>query len=176
MASRRFQIVTLTLVPLLGIIAVACPVFAQGDESLTIEQGSLEEIKGKRRTRILVIRPRVVDATDPAGAVAEAVHAGKVTERRQRRAYNVIASALNQYMLKYGRIEAGDAETAEYAVVFNMVRNQRILGWLYASGELFVVSHRAGVVRVLWRTNKEMIAEDAVKKLIAALKVVHGVK
>lgn len=161
------------------VMAATCHVSAQsGDSSspLTIEQGTLEEIKTKRRARILVIRPRVVDATDAARQVAEAVHAGMVTDRRQRRAYNTIASALNSYIRKHGKIESGDPETAEYVVVFNMVRTQRILGWPYASGELFVVSHRAGVVRVLWRTDKEMIADDAVKKLIAALKVVHGVK
>jgi hypothetical protein len=179
MNSVRIHRCVKALVPFVVLAASyqAYPQTNASESPLTIVEGSLEEIRTKPRARILVVRPRVVDAGDAVMAVAEAVQAGQETERRQRRAYNVIAHELNKYMRKYRRIEpADDPSKADYVVAFNLIRYQWILGRVYASGEMFVVSSQPGVVRVLWRAKKEMLAEDAVKKLVSDMKVVHGIR
>jgi hypothetical protein len=163
------------LAPLLLAVATSDSQTPQTATPSTI-QGSLYEIKEKPRAQLLIIRSAVLDASDPAKGAVDAVRAGQQTERRHRYPYAVIAKKLNDYIRKYGSLtDAEDAEHADYVIVFNLMRYRRILNSIYPSGEMYVISYRPpGPARVLWKTEKEMLAEDAVNSLIRALKIVHG--
>ena len=143
-----------------------------------VAYGSLDELKGKRRVRLLVIRPRTVSAADPAFGAAEAVRMGAETERRYSPLHDAIARKLNKYINKYRSMEAAlRPEAADYVIVFNLVRFRKVLNSYYPSGEMFVITYKEpGPPRVLWKTPKEMIYDDATKKLIEELKRLRGEK
>ena len=139
--------------------------------------GSLDEIRGKRRVHLLVIRSNTVDASgDPAQVAVEAVREGRRTERRFRYTYATIGKKLNKYIREYQGISGvSDPTQADYVIVFNLLRYRRILNSVYPEGEMFVVSYSPPApARVLWRTEKEMLADDAAAKLVKALKGVNG--
>lgn len=139
-------------------------------------RGSLQEINDKRRAYILVIRSKVIDASDNARGASEAVKAGDRTEIRYRRVFNIIAKELNKYMRKHGSMTAAqDSFNADYVIVFNVTHYRRILDSIYPFGELFVIANQpSGETRVLWRTEKSMLPHDAIKKLVQAMKQVRG--
>ena len=176
--------------PLLSLAVICCalsrPALAQkgGAEAPAdpnragVAYGSLEELKGKRRVRLLVIRPRTVSVADPALVAADAVREGAETDQRYGRVHDAIAKRLNKYINKYRSMEgAPRAEAADYVIVFNLVRFKRVLNTLYPWGEMYVITYREpGPPRVLWKTPKEMFYDDATGDLIKALKRMRGEK
>ena len=138
--------------------------------------GSLAELRGKRRMRLLVVRLHTVSAVDAALSAAEAARAGGKTEGRYGHLHNYIARELNKYIDKYGSMVAARRdEEADFVIVFNLLRYRRVLREAYPSGEMFVISHREpGPPRVLWHTPKEMFYDDATKRLIEDLKESRG--
>ncbi len=154
------------------------PAYAQETvvEAPVLVRGSLEEIRNKRVAHLMVITSTIIDARDPDRGVAEAVRARKGVPRRHRRVYAEIAQRLNNYIRKYGSMIGSDkADTADFVIVFNLLRYRRMLYAYYPSGELYVVINRADEpVRILWKTEKEMLSEDATKRLIEALRLFRG--
>ena len=141
--------------------------------------GSLSEIRGKRRAHLLVMRSNTVNVGgDPAQVAVDAVRSGMRTERRLRYTFSVIGKKLNKYIRDYQLISGvGDPTQADFVIVFNLLRYRRILNSIYPEGEMYVVSYNApGLARVLWQTEKQMLAEDAASKLVKALKEVNGLR
>ncbi len=169
--SRLFQPIIIGALLLL----VMQGAYAQetSDEAPILIRGSLEEIRNKRVANLMVISSSVIDARDPDRGVAEAVRERKRVSRRHRRVYAEIAIRLNKYIRKYGSmIGTEKLETADFIIVFNLLRYRRQLYAYYASGEMYVLIDRANEpVRILWKTEKEMLSEDATNRLIDALKL-----
>ncbi len=143
------------------------------EDAPILVRGSLEELRNRRVAHVMVINSTVIDVRDPDRGVAEAVRARKEVTRRHRRVYAEIARVLNKYIRKYGSMIGADrAETADYIIVFNLLRYRRQLYAYYPSGEMYIVLDPANEpVRILWKTEKELTAEDAAKRLIEALKL-----
>jgi hypothetical protein len=165
----------LTLVLL---IFLAAPTRSQTSATLstpTVVEGRVDELRGKSRARLLVIRSSVIDVEGSAKSAVDAV-AGELTQRKYRRTFNTIAMVLNKYMNKHGTITGVNSSGAvDFFIVFNLVRYRQILNYVYPSGELYVIAQPDdGPARLLWRTPKEMLAEDAAKKFVDALKQLYG--
>ena len=145
---------------------------AKADEPPSVSHGTLEEIRDKRKAHLMIITSDVVDVRSPEAGVAQAVQNYKPETGRQRRVYLDIAKRLNKYIRKYGSmVGVNEPSDAEFLVVFNLLRYRRILYSLYASGEMYVLINRPNQpVRILWKTGKEMLSEDATSKLIEVLK------
>jgi hypothetical protein len=147
-----------------------------------VTEGSLAELRSKRRVLLLITRSLVLDTRDPGKAlVKEAYQADPRTRRRFRFAFNPIAQKLNKYMKKYGGMSAAQEVTdADYILVFNLLEYKRVLGALYPYGEMYVVLNQPPdspqPPRVLWRASKVLWAEDAASEFIKELKVVRGQK
>lgn len=152
------------------------------DESPAVAYGTLEEVRNKRLVRLLVIRPRTVDASDPTqgvpSAVVSAVTSGAETNPRLRWTHDLIARRLNKYIRKYRSMTAiPPGMEPDYIIVFHLLRYRVVLNGVYPSGEMYVVAYKPpGPPRVLWRTQKEMFEEDATKELLKALKAARGEK
>jgi hypothetical protein len=165
---------------MMTVLIAACQGVAQNsvhaDAAPLSVPGSLAEIKGKRTARLVVIRPSTIDFNDPSRAAVEAVRSGQITGRRQWYAYAVIAKKLNKYIKKYGTMAgAEDVLKADYVIVFNLLRYRRMLYSYYPSGEMYVISYQdPGPARILWKTGKEMLAEEATSELIRAMKTALG--
>lgn len=144
--------------------------------------GSLAELKSKRRIMLLITRSLSVDARDPGKAlIRQAYEADPQAKRRHRFAFNPIAQKLNDYMKKYGGMSASqEVRNAEYILVFNLLEYKRVLGRFYPYGEMYVILNQppdsSQSPRVLWRASKVLWAEDAAKEFIRELKVVRGQK
>jgi len=147
-------------------------------ESAAVTNGTLEELRDKRLVRLLVIRPRTVDAGDPTQGIASAVASGAETNPRLRWTYDLIARRLNKYIRKHRSMTAIPAGIEpDFVIVFNLLRYRVALNGIYPSGEMYVVTYKApGPPRVHWRTGKEMFEEDATKELLKALKASRGEK
>lgn len=174
MLSRRLPMV----LPVLAILLIT-PYLNRShcSQAQELTTGSLVEIKGKPRAHLIVFRATIVDARgDSAAAVAQAVLNKQETEGRFRYTYAIIAMKLNKYIREYRTLsDSRTFEQADSFIVFNLVRYRRILDRRYPSGEMFVISlPTPDSARVLWRTEKEMLAEDAVNLLIRELKTVNG--
>jgi hypothetical protein len=163
---------------LLGASAIQVP-SQTGEPALGTIQGALLEIKGKRRAKFLVIRSEVVNAKgDSSDAAIAAITSGRDTEQKHWLAYSVIARKLNKYIRQYKTMTAAEGTSeVDFYIVFNLAGYRRTINGIYASGELFVIAPSpSGSPRILWRSEKEMFAEDAASSLIRALKVVYGQK
>jgi hypothetical protein len=173
---RSCSSLVLTLVLL---IFLAAPTRSQTSATLstpTVVEGRVDELRGKSRARLLVIRSSVIDVEGSAKSAVDAVRAGELTQRKYRRTFNTIAMVLNKYMNKHGTITGVNSSGAvDFFIVFNLVRYRQILNYVYPSGELYVIAQPDdGPARLLWRTPKEMLAEDAAKKFVDALKQLYG--
>lgn len=161
----------------LGALLLFGPQVAHAQETAQelpiLSRGSLEEIRDKRIAHLMVISSTVIDARDPDRGVADAVRENKQPTRRHGRLYADIAKRLNKYIRKYGSMIGTDnAESADFIIVFNLLRYRRQLYGYYPYGEMYVVVARADEpVRILWKSEKEMLSEDATKRLIDALKL-----
>ena len=73
---------------------------------------------------------------------------------------------------------ARDLSEADYVIYFNVVEFRRILYTYYPYGELFVIvkgsPEKLKPPRVVWRTKKMSVAEDAIGDLIKDLKILRG--
>jgi hypothetical protein len=149
-----------------------------GAESPPVAFGTLDEIRGKRLVRLLVVRPRTVSASDPTQGVVAAVASGADTSPRLRWTHDLIARRLNKYIRKYRSMTAIlPGMEPDYVIVFHLLRYRAVLNGVYPSGDMYVVSYKApGPARILWRTSKEMFEEDATKELLKALKASRGEK
>lgn len=147
-------------------------------ESTPVAIGTLDEIRGKRLVRLVVVRPRTVSASDPTQGVVAAVTSGAETSPRLRWTHDLIARRLNKYIRKYRSMTAiPPGMEPDYVIVFHLLRYRAVLNGVYPSGEMYVVSYKApGPPRILWRTQKEMFEEDATKELLKALKASRGEK
>jgi hypothetical protein len=163
---------TLTIALLLVATEAARAQNQTQDDAPLVTRGSLEEIRDKRKARLIVISSDVLDVREPESGLARAVRNYKPETGRQRRVYTEIARRLNGYIRKYGSmIGVTDPASADYIVVFNLLRYRRILYSVYASGEMYIVLDRPNEpIRILWKTEKEMLSDDATTKLLNALK------
>ncbi|HYE12983.1 MAG TPA: hypothetical protein VD968_00925 [Pyrinomonadaceae bacterium] len=155
-------------------------------------EGTLADIKTKRKVTLVVVRAKTVDSRDTArSAIEEARSVEEAREaageearaganRRQRRrhayAYNVVAEKLNNYMKKHGGMSAAmGLDDAEFVVIFNLLEYRRVLNSIYPFGELFVVVNGPRP-RLVWRSSKATFAEDAAGEFIKELKASRGQK
>ena len=145
------------------------------DEVPIVTRGSLEEIRNLKKAHLMIFSSDVVDVREPESGVARAVRNHKPVTGRQLRVYTEIARRLNKYIRKYGSmVGVTEPESAEFIIAFNLLRYRRILYSLYASGEMYIVINRPDEpVRILWKTEKEMLSEDATTKLLEALKMLR---
>lgn len=172
MSSLSFFIRTFLFAGLILLAGIAAHAQPPEIETPSLIRGTLEEIRDKQRAYLMVISSIVLDAREPDRGVVEAVRQREVPSRRLRRVYPDIARRLNKYIRKYKSMTASDnADTADFLIVFNVLRYHRLLSVTYPAGEMYVIVDRPNEpVRILWKTEKEMIAEDATKRLVDALK------
>jgi hypothetical protein len=158
------------------------PAEGRGGVPLAVSEGSLSELRSKRRFVLVLTRGHVVDMRDPARAlVRQAYNADPRFKRRHYVAFNTIARKLNKYMKKYGGMSAAPrVGDAEFLVVFNLLEYKKMLGYTYPYGEMYVVLNQPPgsphPPRLLWKARKVLWAEDAVGEFIRELKVVRGEK
>ncbi|HEY6187814.1 MAG TPA: hypothetical protein VIW80_09060 [Pyrinomonadaceae bacterium] len=149
-------------------------------EGVDAAQGSLMEIKERRRAFLIVVRSSVIDADDSgASIVKEALETDARDARRHFYPYNVIARKLNEYMRKHHSMSAVDEVwQADYIIYFNLVQYRRTINGVYPYGELYVILNRgaddAKPARIIWKTKKILWAEDAVKEFLSELKRTRG--
>ncbi len=142
--------------------------------------GSLREIKEKQSVALVIIRSSVLDATgDDAPIIQEALAAEPRLASRHRFAYSLVARKLNQYIRKYRSLRPADQTSqADFIIYFKLVEYRRMLNGTYPYGEMFVIVNpkpeTTGSARIIWRTDKVMFAEDAIKALLRDLKQVRG--
>ena len=147
-----------------------------------VTEGSLSELRSKRRFVLVLTRGRVLDTRDPARTlVRQAYNADPRFKRRHYVAFNAIARKLNKYMKKYGGMSAAPrVGDAEFLVVFNLLEYKSMLGRDYPYGEIYVVLNQPPdsphPPRLLWKARKVLWAEDAAGEFIRELKVVRGEK
>lgn len=143
-------------------------------------QGSLLEIKDRRRAILIVVRSSVIEVGNyGASIVDEALKTGLRDARRHYYPYNVIAGKLNQYMRKHRSMNAVErVEQADYIIYFNLIEYRRTINGVYPFGELYVILNRgadaAKPARIIWKTKKPTWAEDAVKEFLHELKRIRG--
>lgn len=160
-----------------GLAAAVVTYPLSADETV---QGSLLEIKERRRALLIVVRSSViVVGNSGASIVDEALKTGPRDARRHYYPYNVIAGKLNKYMRKHRSMSAVErVEQADYIIYFNLVEYRRTINGVYPYGELYVIINRgandAKPARIIWKTKKPMWAEDAVKEFLGDLKRVRG--
>lgn len=141
--------------------------------------GTLADIKDKRRVALLVMRNSVLDASGSDSAIVrEALAAEPAKSLRYRLAYGVISRKLNDYMRKHRSMRpVNEIAQADFIVYFRLVEYRRVLNGVYPYGELFVILNKQASenlpARIVWKTKKLMFAEDAVKDLVKELKRVR---
>lgn len=177
-AGRRAALILLLQATLmLSVVVLSNRIAPSQDtesEGAAVVQGSLSEVRRLKHVHLMIIGGTTLDARDPLLGVAEALR-NKNSPRRQGRVYNVLARKLNNYMRKHGSMSASPREDADYLIVFNFLRYRRLLNTYYPSGELYVVvEQKDGGFRFLWKTDKEMLAEDAINRLISEMKNIRG--
>jgi hypothetical protein len=148
--------------------------------SAKLLDGSLSEIKDKQNVYLIVTRNLVVDSRDPARPILEAAYKKAPTGGRiYLLAYNTIARKLNDYINKHQSATAVyRPASADYIILFNLVRVRVFDRALYPQGEMYVIKNERAEgkqPRIIWRQHKDIMwAEDAVKSLIKDLKTIRG--
>lgn len=149
-------------------------------EGIDDAQGSLLEIKERRRAFLIVVRSSVIDADSSGASIIEgALKTDARDARRHFYPYNVIARKLNEYVRKHHSMSSVDeARQADYIIYFNLVQYRRTINGVYPYGELYVILNRGAgdqkPARIIWKTKKMMWAEDAVKVFLSDLKRTRG--
>lgn len=145
-------------------------------------QGSLAEVKDKRRVLLHVSRTAVIDSRDLGRTVInEAYRSDRPRQRGYVYVFRTVAKKLNEYVRKYKSMGAVEnVADADFIVFFNLLEFRRSLGTPYPYGELFVIINQPPASetppRIIWKTDRVLWAEDAAKKLIKELKFVRGEK
>ena len=183
MTDRRCP--RLLLLCLLLLLGVAEGARAQEDgvsRGDSIVRGSLEELKNLRRVALVVTRSPVIDVQDTGQSlIAEAYKAESGLRRRHVYPHATIARRLNEYIRKYQSMTAVDRlAEADYIIFFNLLEYRRALNGTYPYGELFIILQKGAgpshQPRIVWKAEKVMWADDAVKQFIKSLKRVRGEK
>ena len=149
-------------------------------ESAPPEGNSLAEVRDMQSVLLLVFKSRVIDVTDRERAIIQDVlKADPEPGGRYRWVYTQLAKKLNKYINKYKSLSAAnELAEADYVIYFNVVEFRRILYNYYPYGELFVIvkgsPEQLKPPRVVWRTKKMLMAEDAIGALIKDLKILRG--
>lgn len=143
----------------------------------SVVNGSLNELRGKRRVLLMVRRSSIIDTREQAKTIiAEAFKASELNSPvRFPRTYNTLARKLNNYMRKHQSMSAArDIQDAEFIVLFNLLEFRRPLGVPHAFGELFVILNETGdgkKPRIIWKTRKTSVwVEDAINDFLKDLK------
>ena len=168
--------------PILLVLLICCSAVAQQPlgEINPPEANSLREVLPLRSALLLVFKSRVIDVSDRERAIIQDVlKADPTPAGRYRWVYSQIAQKLNKYIRKYKSLNAANQlSDADYVIYFNVVEFRRILYSYYPYGELFVIVKGSPETlkppRVVWRTKKMLIAEDAISDLIKDLKLLRG--
>lgn len=164
---------------ILSVIIIGCAASFPSQERSSkfrgaVVNGSLEELRDKRRVWLIVRRSAVLDASGVESSVLSEVY----REARQSfpRTYNLIAQKLNKYMKQHGSISAAPNLTdSDFILFFNVLEIRRPLGTPYAFGELFVIINLKSKPRIIWQTRSGgMFVDDAVNDFISELKAVRG--
>lgn len=135
-----------------------------------------------KRALMLVGRVEVTDASDPERGVLERALRGDPGEsRRYRLAYNQIAAVLNRYIRKHKSLAPAERlEDADFIIFFDLLEYRRILYDRYPFGMLYVVAKSTPDgrtrPRVVWRSKKMQIADDAARELVKELRLLRGEK
>lgn len=143
-------------------------------------QGSLAEVRDKRRVLLHVSRTPIIDSRDFGRAIInEAYRSNRPRNRGYAYARGTVAKKLNDYVRKYKSMGAVEnVEDADFIIFFNVLEFRRSLGTFYPYGELFVILNQPPTStvppRIIWKTDRVLWAEDAAKKLIKELKLVRG--
>lgn len=170
------------VLPILLLLLISFSAAAQepGDESAPSEVNSLEEVRNLQSALLVVFKSRVLELQDRERAIIQDVlKADPEPKGRNRWVYNIIGGKLNKYIRKYkSLIPARVLSEADYVIYFNVVEFRRILYTYYPYGELFVIvkgsPEKLKPPRVVWRTKKMLLAEDAIGDLIKDLKILRG--
>lgn len=139
-------------------------------------QGSLLELRAKRRVWLIVRRSNVLDARDAEESILSEVFKEGIARQSYPRTYNMIARKLNNYMKNHqGMSAARDLSDAEFIVFFNVLEIRRPLGTPYAYGELFVILNQPERPQIIWRSKRNgMFVDDAVNDFLSELKATRG--
>jgi len=149
-------------------------------ESAPAGSNSLAEVRHMESALLVVFKSRVIDVTDRERAIIQDVlKADPKPTGRYRWVYSQMAQKLNKYIRKYKSLYAAKTlSDADYVIYFNVVEFRRILYSYYPYGELFVIVKGSPETlkspRVIWRTKKMSVAEDAIGDLIKDLKILRG--
>lgn len=141
--------------------------------------GSLVELKESQRLALLIKRSSVVNASESDDPIIDEALSGNPRESlRHRRAYNIIANKLNNYIRKYRSIRpVHEIAQADFIVYFKLVEYRRLLNGIYPYGELFIIvnpgPNEGRRARVVWKTKKVTFAEDAIKDFVNELRRVR---
>jgi len=149
-------------------------------ENTTAASNSLAEVRNAQTAILVVFKSGVIDVTDRERAIIQDVlKADPRPTGRYRWVYTQMAQKLNKYIRKYKSLSAAkELSDADYVIYFNVVEFRRILYSYYPYGELFVIVKGSPETlkppRIIWRTKKMSVAEDAIGELIKDLKVLRG--
>lgn len=171
-----------TVFPILLVFLICCSAVAQQPvtEDAPVENNSLSEVRPLRSALLVVFKSRVIDVTNRERAIIQDVlKADPKPPARYRWVYTQIAQKLNKYIRKYKSLSAAsELADADYVIYFNVVEFRKILYSYYPFGEMFVIvkgsPEKLKPPRVVWRTKKMVIAEDAIGDLIKDLKMLRG--
>ena len=149
-------------------------------ENSAAPSNSLAEVRDAQRAILIVFKSGVIDVTDRERAIIQDVlKADPKPTGRYRWVYTQLAQKLNKYIRKYKSLSAAkELSDADYVIYFNVVEFRRILYSYYPYGELFVIVKGSPETlkppRIIWRTKKMSVAEDAIGDLIKDLKILRG--
>jgi hypothetical protein len=170
------------VVPILFVVLISFSALAQEPvgENAPAPSNSLAEVRDAQRAILVVFKSGVIDVTDREGAIIQDVlKADPKPTGRYRWVYTQMAQKLNKYIRKYKSLSAAkELSEADYVIYFNVVEFRRILYSYYPYGELFVIvkgsPEKLKPPRIIWRTKKMAVAEDAIGDLIKDLKILRG--
>ena len=150
-------------------------------QSASLTNRSLEDVRDLRRVLLLVFRSGVVEVNSNDRSIIEQVLKADPQPKGGRSiwVYSQIARKLNSYIRKYKSIKpAYDVEEADFIIYFNIIEYRRLLNTMYPYGELFVIVKGSPELqhppRVVWKTKKIQWANDAIGELIKDLKTLRG--
>ncbi len=145
-------------------------------------QGTLAEIKDKRRVLLLVSKSPVLDTRDPAKTIlTDALKKRQRFDFVTREAFAAIAKRLNKYLRQQRTLTAVNAiEEADVVLVFNVLRLRIFDGSGYPYGEMFAIIPPADEQqrpRIVWRSKPKLLwAGDAAHDFIEDFKTARGEK
>lgn len=178
MRISSLHLLVATVLTLLFTSSLSAQPFSPDDEKN--DQGSLYEVRDKRRALLVVFRSGVLAVNDRERSIIEEVLKANPHPRgRNQWVYLQLAKKLNSYIRKYQSLTpAYELSEADYVIYFNVIEYRRILNVTYPYGELFVIVKGSPEAqtppRVIWKAKKILWAGDAIADFIKQLKSVKG--